>query len=871
MKASSILIFLLIIVANLIGWSYFNRPQEAQAWLGTIKGISFSPLREHHNPEKGIFPHREEIAEDLNLLQGKVRAVRIYSVLNGQEAIPELAWDRKLYVTAGAWIGQDQEANLLEVSSLIELSNTYPNIVRNLVGNEVLLRQDLSINQLIEHIRRVRKRVSQPVSTSEPWHVWLAHPELAEEVDFIAAHILPYWEGLPVDKAVDFVFDRYQVLQKTFPDKPVIITEVGWPGGGQPIGQAEATRVNQARFLREFFNRAYREKIIYYTVEAFDQPWKRTIEGSSGAHWGIYNADRKVKFSMLNNVEAFPEWQAWALLAGVLAFAVMRLSLKQRVKLLQVPGKVLITGLACIAASTLVWSLFMGVSQYHTWTTVVFWGVLLLMQVAALWILLIEGREIAEVIWSQHSDRNFKPISATSDFPFPKVSLHVPIHNEPPEMVRETLDALAKLDYPDYEVLVIDNNTTDTRIWRPVQAFCAQLGAQFRFFHLADWPGYKAGALNYALEQTAHNVDIIAVIDSDYIVEPNWLKSMVPHFERPEVGFVQSPQDYRDWKENTFKRACYWEYAGFFNIGMVLRNRFNAIIQHGTMTLVRRSALEKTGRWGEWCICEDSELGLRLYRYGYDSVYVNQSFGRGLMPATLAAYKTQRFRWVYGAMQIIKGHLGALFTGQKSDLTAAQRYYFIAGWVPWFADAFALILTLASLILSALVLADPLHSELPVIAFILPTLGLFCFKILRAIWLYTARVKCSFWQTLGATLSGLALTHTVAKAILLGFITSGRPFVRTPKCEGTRPFSSVFRMVREEMGLLVLLLGAAATFAWMQHFDNMIGHLWVAVLLVQAVPYAAAVITAIINVLPAVRLSVNRETKKISAKQLKDA
>ena len=296
MKASSILIFLLVIAINLTTWSYFNRPQEAQVWLGTIMGVAFSPLREHHNPEKGIFPSRDEMEQDLALLQDNVRAVRIYSVTNGQEAIPELAWDHKLYVTAGAWINKDEDTNQLEVSSLIELSKTYPNVVRSLVGNEVILREDLSVDQLIEHIRHVRKRVSQPVSTSEPWSIWLKHPELAEEVDFIAAHILPYWEGLPVEQALDFVFDRYRALQTAFPNKPIVITETGWPGGGQPFGQAEATRVNQARFLREFFNRAQRENITYYAVEAFDQPWKQAIEGTSGAHWGIYDADRKPSF-----------------------------------------------------------------------------------------------------------------------------------------------------------------------------------------------------------------------------------------------------------------------------------------------------------------------------------------------------------------------------------------------------------------------------------------------------------------------------------------------------------------------------------------------------------------------------------------------
>ena len=105
---------------------------------------------------------------------------------------------------------------------------------------------------------------------------------------------------------------------------------------------------------------------------------------------------------------------------------------------------------------------------------------------------------------------------------------------------------------------------------------------------------------------------------------------------------------------------CYEEYRGFFHIGMVERNERNAIIQHGTMTLVRRDALEEVGGWAEWCITEDAELGLRLFEAGYEAAYIPRSYGRGLMPDTFIAYKSQRYRWAYGAMQILKHHAGAL-------------------------------------------------------------------------------------------------------------------------------------------------------------------------------------------------------------------
>ncbi len=840
---------ILVIIANFAAWTYLNRPYQAPAWDGPMMGIAFSPFRQHHNPEKGLFPTEKEIDSDLALLAGKTHAVRTYSVTNGLEMVPELAAAHNLNVTAGAWISSNEIANEMEIENLVLLSNKHKNVVRSMVGNEAILRKDVSVTEMIEYLRKVRKRVWRPVSTSEPWHIWINNPELAEEVDFIAAHILPYWEGIPIDQAVDYAFDRYQALREAFPNKPIVITEAGWPSGGQPVKQSEPSVVNQAKFLREFLNRAHNQDIIYYVVEAFDEPWKMKLEGSSGAYWGLFNTERQAKFPMQTDVLAMPTWQTWAAAAGAISGLIMLLFLARK-RHLGTSGKVFFALIANASASAIAWTASIGVYQYHTGLSMAMWILLLVMQVLAILVLLVESMEIAEVLWNRKSDRDFGPLDPPTDFNFPKVSIHLPIHNEPPEMVRETLSALAQLDYPNYEVLILDNNTTDPTIWEPVREFCAHLGSNFRFFHLENWPGFKAGALNFGLTETAQDTEVIAVIDSDYIVNPGWLRQLVPYFDKPDVGFVQAPQDYRDNKQNLFKSLCHWEYAGFFKLGMVQRNTFNSIIQHGTMTMIRKSALEKVGNWSEWCICEDSELGLRLYRNGYDSVYVKDSFGQGVTPDNLASYMTQRFRWVYGAMQILKAHRRAFVPGQQSDLTAAQRYYFIAGWLPWFSDALALLFTFASLALSAHVLIEPSRGELPVMAFILPTIGIFCFKVLRSIWLYQARVKCGVMQTLAAMVAGLALTHTVAKGIWIGLFTSGRPFLRTPKCEKTSPILAGILTIRQELLLFSLLIFAAVSFGSLEHFNNTTGKLWITVLLVQSIPYAATVLTLIVNLVP---------------------
>ncbi|HMM13362.1 MAG TPA: glycosyltransferase [Parvibaculum sp.] len=861
-----------VIAANLAIWASFNRPHEAEAWTGEIVGFSYSPYRLGQDPTKNVNPTREQIETDLKLLAGTVQAIRTYSVIRGQEDIPDLAASHGLSVAAGAWIGTDQKRNDEEIANLIKLAPKR-NVVRVLVGNEALLRNDLPVSELIDKIREVKKKVWKPVSTAEPPHIWLKHPELVKEVDFIGVQILPYWEGIPVDRAVDAVFERLDELHRAYPDKPIVITEVGWPSRGKIIprkpypgipeaelsGEAVPSLVNQATFLREFLNRAKKADLTYYVMEAFDQPWKAAEEGAAGSYWGIYNAERQPKFPMAGSIIEAPHWRFWASIAAGLALvlAVVFMLRRQHV---ETAGVVIFTIMTQIAASALAWAGLSVTGLYLTSVDTFIWSFLFLAQGLLLIVLLAEAIEFVEVIWTRHGERHFEPFEKAEAYPPNKVSIHVPIHNEPPEMVRETLLALSKLDYPNFEVLVLDNNTVDPAVWQPVRDYCAQLGPRFRFFHLENWPGFKAGALNFGLKMTAPDADIIAVIDSDYQVSPNWLRMMVPYFAKEDVGFVQSPQDYRDRHESMFKNMCYWEYAGFFHIGMVQRNYFNAVIQHGTMTLVRKSALEKVGAWAEWCICEDAELGIKLYRSGYDSVYVNHSFGRGLTPDTLAGYISQRFRWAYGAVQIVKHHWDALAPwARKGGLTPAQRYYFLAGWLPWFADGLALLFTIASIGLSLFALYAPKMVQLPVAAFLIPTIGSFIFKFVRSLLLYAVRVRdCSFIESLGAGVAALGLTHTVAKAMLNGMITTSKPFIRTPKCEDKPPLAAAIIQVREEAVMLTLLWGLAIAFFLNQDFSDSLSRLWICVLLVQSVPYAAAVLLSFINVLP----SLFKRTKK---------
>ena len=576
---------------NIALWSVFNRPESPEpGWQGMFNYVSFSPYQKDQDPIENKFPAPEEIWDDLNFLKGKTKGIRTYSSLDGMEVIPGMATRLGYEVTAGAWLDGRYERNEDEIYNLIANAQRYPaTIKRVIVGNEAVYRGDLSVQEMIGYLDRVRAALRVPVGTAEPWHVFVKNPELVKHVDFIAIHVLPYWEKVPFNDAIGWVFDRYKQVKEAFPGKPVFLAEVGWPSNGENYGKAKPGREAEARFLRRFLNVADQRGIDYCIMEVFDQPWKKPHEGVVGAFWGIYDVERKPKFTFQGPILDSSMWyyEIAAVLTGLL-FVGFYLRRKPAQPF---SGKLFFALLLQTTASVFVWVMVSPLlGEFLFWETFI-WAILLPMQVGLLMIILVNGFEMSEMIWTEGLKRRFQPLSPPAGVAPPRVSIHVPICKEPPDMVIDTLNGLAALDYANYEVLVIDNNNPHPELWQPVEAHCAALGGKFRFFHLETHPGYKAGALNFALEHTDPQAEFVAVVDSDYIVRTDWLATLVPHFERPEVGVVQAPQDHRGWEGNLFKEMINWEYHGFFEIGMVHRNERNAIIQHGTMTIIRKAML----------------------------------------------------------------------------------------------------------------------------------------------------------------------------------------------------------------------------------------------------------------------------------------
>jgi exo-beta-1,3-glucanase (GH17 family)/cellulose synthase/poly-beta-1,6-N-acetylglucosamine synthase-like glycosyltransferase len=837
------LALLLVIGASVLFWASQDYVVIAPDWDGQVRGITYSPSHEFTKKDADqVSPER--IDRDLRQLSRLTGRIRTYTVSNGLDRVPEIARRYGLTVSLGLWIGPDLALNEKEIETGIRVALANRRTVdRVFVGNEVLYSGYVDSDQLNEYIRRVRAALPNriKVSTAETWSQWLLNPEIGQYVDFVTIHLLPYWEHVPIYRSLGSLQRFYADVQEEFPDKPIVIGETGWPSAGRARGVAEASSANEAWFVRNFVQLALEKGYDYYLIEAYDQPWKSGHEGAVGAYWGLFDANGNPKFAFSGMLRSFPAWRSYALGAALLSLLFGLLILGRMPRVRQ-PGYLVMGALVGLISTGLLVILDTSTLEYIQPSDLAMTLAMIPLIFFAAAIVLTEGVELASSLWRVERRSLQVAIPELS----PRVSIHVPCYNEPPEMVIATLDALSRLDYDNFEVILLDNNTTDPAIWQPVEAHCAALGAHFRFYHLEDVKGFKAGALNEALRLTDPAAAFVAVIDSDYQIEPFWLRRALPYFASDKVALVQGPQDYRDGEATVFKRMCFEEYRGFFHIGMVERNEYDAIIQHGTMTIVRRDVLENVGGWSTWCITEDTELGLKLFEAGYGAAYIPESMGKGLTPDTLGAFMSQRHRWVYGAMQILKRHAGSVFLGH-TQLNWAQRYQFLCGWLPWISDGLGLIVTFFALIWTALMAIAPRYFDVPMEALSAAALALFGAKAVKTLLLHPQKVGSGVFGAILASTAGLALTHTVGKAVLTGLCTSGKPFLRTPKCQDPAKLREALHLVWQEMSLLALLVLAIVAMVVIDGFDDPAATLWMIMLGIQSLPYLATVITACIS------------------------
>jgi glucan 1,3-beta-glucosidase len=312
-------------LAGVAGWWWMGRPVALpDAPSSRIACVSYAPYRRPGETpyDAATFISLERIDADLRALSQRFDCVRTYAQGQGLAAVPAIAQRHGMQVLMGIWLGRDLAANAREVAMGIATAKAHPQALRGvIVGNEVLLRGELSPQALAGYVRQVRAAVpsSVPVTYADVWEFWLRYPQMAEAVDYLTIHILPYWEDEPVppEHAVRHVAQVYARMQQAFPGKRVMIGETGWPSAGRPRRAARATRVNEARYLRQFLAYAGTVHMPYNVIEAFDQPWKRVQEGTVGGYWGIFDVDARPKFPMTGPVVEEPRWW-WGWLAGAL-------------------------------------------------------------------------------------------------------------------------------------------------------------------------------------------------------------------------------------------------------------------------------------------------------------------------------------------------------------------------------------------------------------------------------------------------------------------------------------------------------------------------------------------------------------------------
>src|SRR6266700_3437859 len=834
----AVLLFVTTVHAAL--WGVFRDKQEAPDFKGILPSVSYAPFEGTSHPDVDNIPNAEKIRADLKKLAPLTRAIRLYSSTGGVELVPPIAAEFGLKVTVGAWIDKNVDRNEREIDSAINLAKRNSNVIGVVVGNETVYRGEQKVDDLIELIKRVKKSVNVPVTTGEIWNIWRDFPQLANSVDFIAAHVLPYWENFTDKQAVDQAVAMFQLLRDQFPGKRIVIAEFGWPSAGYNLRNAEPGPFEQASVLRNFVTRAEAIGMEYNIVESIDQPWK-FFEGGVGPYWGILNAAREPKFSWVGPIVNPDYWKlaAIALLVGVL----------MSLPICRLPDPTARQALVLSAAANGVGAWIATVFAYWDGHYFVFGsafaltlGLILLVPLVLIAVARIE--EIAAVAFGRPPRRLLVKGHAATEGPHPKVSIHIPAYFEPPEMLKATLDAVARLDYPNFECVVIINNTPDPAFWQPIQDHCRTLGERFKFINAEKVTGFKAGALRIAMDRTAADAEIIGIIDADYVVEPDWLKDLVPVFADPRVGLVQAPQDHRDEDKSLMHYIMNGEYAGFFDIGMVQRNEEHAIIVHGPMCLSRRAAMEMAGGWAGDTICEDTDLGLAIIEQGWLTHYTNHRYGRGLLPDTYEAFKKQRHRWAYGGFQIVKKHWRRFLPG-ASRLSPDQRREFALGWLNWLgAESLGVLVAILNLIWVPIVAFADI--AIPDKILTLPIIASFVVSLVHFVALYRLRVHVKAGQMLGAMIAAMSVQWTVSRAVAQGLITEHLPFARTSK-GGLSVMSIEFQAFWEAVIGVLLLVGATVLVVMNGSKQVREIYIFAGVLVLESLPFLSAVAIALLE------------------------
>lgn len=278
-----------------------------------LEGLGASFYKGSQDPNVSDRVPEKQVIDGLKTVKPYTKSVRSWGSTLGMEVFPKLAREMGFRVAAGAWLGKNLDANLREIKQLAESAND-GHVDIAIIGSEVVYREDLTVSQIVGYINMFRELApGVKVTTAEVYDVWLAHPELIDAVDVIFSNYYPYWEGISIENAMAFVHSRHRKVQALAGEKEVVVSETGWPSGGNTIGDAVPSPENAALYFLNFVSWARFVGADYYYFEAFDEPWKALYEGPQGKRWGIFDEKWELKPGMervFNNEEMPNNWES---------------------------------------------------------------------------------------------------------------------------------------------------------------------------------------------------------------------------------------------------------------------------------------------------------------------------------------------------------------------------------------------------------------------------------------------------------------------------------------------------------------------------------------------------------------------------------
>ena len=391
----------------------------------------------------------------------------------------------------------------------------------------------------------------------------------------------------------------------------------------------------------------------------------------------------------------------------------------------------------------------------------------------------------------------------------PVVSIHIPISTEVPEAFRTTLEGVMQLDYPYYNVIVVINNNPielEPQLTAELNEWVNQ--GKIVLYDIGDAQGFKAGALNYALDKTPEETEIIAIIDAGTQVYPSFLREAITGFKEPSVQMVQTHKS-RHYSTLTshFQKGILPTYRYFSSVYQPWLAAEGCALFDGNMGLIRKSVLIQLGGWDLSCVTEDTELSIRVLSVGGKSVYLDHVYGSSMPPSDFTAYRQQRYRWTFGNMQVLRRHCG-LFTRRGNAMPLQMTWRLLASTSVWL--NFSLIpYTILSLIAAT---AVALNKPLPFtdMLFYLGTIIVGCMFLPEASAYYfivRKKAKTSWLVTTYGLVSHLSISFALASASMAGLVKSQGRFVSTSKGVQRRKQPSLATPLPETaIGLCLVML-----------------------------------------------------------------